>query len=222
MTNELYEKLAHLQWLLHKQRMHGWAVHGPLVDPTRGQGRILAVLKLRDGISTKDLSYLLGVRVSSLNELLAKLEKNGYVTREPSAEDKRVMLVKLTEKGQNERQPEAFAYDDIFSCLTEEEQQILGAYLDRLIDALHAEIGEDGEEMLEKMSALRERFGDMDDFWDKYGREFRSMRDFPGNRRAGHGPGHAGPGHVGPEHFGPEDFPGQHGWHGPGRDEDEE
>jgi DNA-binding MarR family transcriptional regulator len=91
MNNELYEKLTRLQWLLHIQQMDSYRRGGHLADTTRGQGRILAVLKMRDGISTKDLSYLLGLAVSSLNEFLSKLEKGGYITREPSEQDKRVM-----------------------------------------------------------------------------------------------------------------------------------
>jgi len=116
----------------------------PTADTTRGQGRIIAVLKLRDGISTKDLAFLLGVRVSSLNELLSKLEKGGYVTREPFEQDKRVMLVKLTEKGRNEEQPEVLLSEDIFSCLSEEEQKALGEYLDCVIDTLHKEYADYG------------------------------------------------------------------------------
>ena len=163
MGNELYEKLTELQWLLHKQQMRNWAENGPMADTTRGQGRIIAVLKLRDGISTRDISYLLGVRVSSLNELLSKLENGGYITREHSPEDKRVMLVKLTDKGRDEKQPEPFDAEDIFACLSEEEQNAFGEYLDRIIDALHASVGDEGDEMFEKkMEAIRARFGDMD------------------------------------------------------------
>ena len=165
MTNELYEKLMQLQWLMHRQQMREWTENGPMADTTRGQGRILAVLKLRDGISTKDLSYLLGVRVSSLNELLSKLEKGGYVTREPSEQDKRVMLVKLTEKGRDEQQPEPINFGHIFSCLSDEEQQAFGEYLDRIIAAFHAAAGEDDEDMLAKMEILRERFADMRGFF---------------------------------------------------------
>ncbi|MCL1808838.1 MAG: MarR family transcriptional regulator [Clostridiales bacterium] len=165
MTSELYEKLTQLQWLLNKQQIRAWAVNGPMADTTRGQGRILAVLKLKDGISTKDLSYLLGLRISSLNELLSKMEKGGYVTREPSEQDKRVMLVKLTEKGRNKQQQETFGISDVFSCLSEEEQELLGEYLDRIIAALHERFGAQGDEMLEKMEALRERFGNMGGFF---------------------------------------------------------
>lgn len=98
MNTELYDKLTRLQWLLHKQQIKTHTMGGPMADTSRGQGRILAVLKMKDGISTKDLSYLLGIRTSSLNELLAKLEKSGYITREPSKKDKRVMLIYLTDR----------------------------------------------------------------------------------------------------------------------------
>ena len=185
MTNELYEKLMQLQWLLNKQLIRSWTVRGPMSDATRGQGRILAVLKLRDGISTKDLSYLLGVRVSSLNELLAKLEKGGYVTREPSEQDKRVMLVKLTEKGRNEQQSEPSDYEDIFSCLSETEREAFGEYLERIIVALQAEAGYADDEWLEKMEALRSRLGDMGAFFE--GRRFHGGWGFTHGMRRGFG-----------------------------------
>jgi DNA-binding MarR family transcriptional regulator len=170
-NNELYEKFSHLQLLRHKQHLHSHAKGLPLADPSRGQGRILAILKMQDGISTKDLSYLLGIRVSSLNELLAKMEKNGYISREASEADKRVMLVKLTEKGKNEEQQD-WNPGDIFACLTEEEKKTLAAYLDRIIANIETELGVDtddderdwwthggrermGDELLEHMAYMR-------------------------------------------------------------------
>ncbi|MCL1965053.1 MAG: MarR family transcriptional regulator [Firmicutes bacterium] len=161
MNHELYEKLTRLQWLLHKQQIRGYADGGPMADTARGQGRILAVLKLRDGISTKDLSYLLGVRVSSLNELLSKLEKSGHVTREPSEQDKRVMLVTLTDKGRSVTKPAAVDFGDIFDCLSDEEQRAFGEYLDRVIAALTDKLGYNDEEEFERMKAAREHFAEM-------------------------------------------------------------
>jgi DNA-binding MarR family transcriptional regulator len=188
MTNELIEKMAELQWLLHRHYMRSWAENGPMADTTRGQGRILAMLKMRDGISTKDLSYLLGLRVSSLNELLSKLEKAGYVTREPSEQDRRVMLVKLTEKGRNEEQSEPVDFSDIFSCLSDDEQQAFGEYLDRIIAALRASVGDDGVDMLERMAAIRERLGDRGKFFDGHGHGFPRERGFPRGRWTGFEP----------------------------------
>ncbi|MCL1804281.1 MAG: MarR family transcriptional regulator [Eubacteriaceae bacterium] len=148
MNNQLYEKLTQLQWLLQRQQIQGYRQGRNLADRTRGQGRILAMLKLQDAISTKDLSYLLGIRVSSLNELLAKLEKSGHVTREASEQDKRVMLVKLTEKGRAQLAEAENKQDssNIFDCLDEGEQASFGAHLDKVIDALAAKLGIENDE----------------------------------------------------------------------------
>ncbi|MGF6906906.1 MarR family winged helix-turn-helix transcriptional regulator [Fusobacterium sp. PH5-44] len=140
MTNELYKKLARLQWLLHKQHQEMHMSSGPMAGPTQGQGRIIAMLKIKDGISTKELSYLLGIRVSSLNELLMKLEKGDYITRTPFESDKRIILIHLTEKGKNE-EFDLSKTDGIFSCLSEEEQKEFGSYLDRVINAWEKKLG---------------------------------------------------------------------------------
>lgn len=158
---ELHEKFTRLQWLLQKQQMKRHTHGRPLADTSKGQGRILAFLKLKDGISTKDLSYLLGIRVSSLNESLVRLEKSGYITRKHSAEDKRVILIYLTEKGREEEEPER-EESCIFDCLNEEEQVKLGEYLDRMIDSLEADLGpgEDDEDMFSWMDRAREKMGE--------------------------------------------------------------
>jgi DNA-binding MarR family transcriptional regulator len=161
MNMELYEKLARLQWLLHKQHLKTHAFGGPMADTSRGQGRILAMLKLKDGISTKDLSFLLGIRVSSLNELLAKLEKNGYITRKRSETDKRVMLNYLTEKGKEVEEPKQDNISEIFNCLSADEQATFGEYLDRIIAALEEQLGIDDEheEMFERLRDARSHMG---------------------------------------------------------------
>jgi DNA-binding MarR family transcriptional regulator len=151
--------LRRLSWLLQRQdRMRGFSRPDPVADPSQGQGRILAMLKLRDGVSTKDLSYLLGIRTSSLNEALAKLEKAGLARREASQADRRVMLVKLTKKGRNAEQREVVS-PDVYSCLTAQEQADLCAYLDRVIAALERELGPDSPEAFERMMDARERLG---------------------------------------------------------------
>lgn len=160
MNNELYEKLAKLQWLLQRQHLKTHAAVGPMADTSRGQGRILAFLRMKDGISTKDLSYLMGIRISSLNELLAKLEKAEYITRKPSEADKRVILIYLTQKGEEEEVQEK-EIGSIFACLSLEEQVTFGEYLVRVIHALEEELGTDvgRDEMALWMEAAKERIG---------------------------------------------------------------
>ena len=79
--------------------------------------------------------------------LLSKLEKKGYITRTPSPNDKRVIIVHLTEKGASAEESEnsQVGPDDIFGCLSEEEQSIFREYLDRMIDDLEARCGEGSE-----------------------------------------------------------------------------
>ena len=85
---------------------------------------------------------MLDIRHQSLNELLNKLEKRGYFTREPSGEDRRAMVIRLTEKGKQEPYVD-MDFDGLFSCLNEEEQQTFGEYLDRVIAALEDRLGDE-------------------------------------------------------------------------------
>ena len=158
--SDIYEKLSTLQWLMKRHQMFCQAESGPFADTSRGQGRILAMLKIQPEIATKELAYLLGIRQQSLNELLNKLEKNGYVERKPSEADKRVMIVHLTEKGKQLEQPET-DYQSIFDCLLPEELQQLSQYLDRIMEAFQVQFGNASEEndMSAWMSQARERMG---------------------------------------------------------------
>lgn len=97
---------------------------------------MLAMLKIQPEISSKDLAYLLGIRQQSLNELLNKLEKKGYVTRVPSETDRRVMLVRLTEQGKQAQDENSGADYVTFDCLSPEERDQFNAYLDRMIRSL--------------------------------------------------------------------------------------
>jgi DNA-binding MarR family transcriptional regulator len=139
----------HIGGQLHHYQMLQFKHLGPLANPYRGQGRILSILKLKNEISQKDLGFLLDMRNQSLMELLSKLEKSGYITRRPSEEDRRTMIVTLTEEGKaaadNPENGET-ELSGIFDCLNEEEAGKLIEYLDRLIAALEKELGRDEDD----------------------------------------------------------------------------
>jgi len=158
---DVYEKLSTLQWLMKRRQMFSQAESGPFADSTRGQGRILAMLKIQPEIATKDLSYFLGIRQQSLNELLNKLEKSGYIERRPSEVDRRVMIVHLTERGKIVQQP-AIDHQEILGCLSEKELRQLGDYLDRIIVAFPVQAGVNGKEITTEdwMEKARERMGE--------------------------------------------------------------
>ncbi|MGC6769379.1 MarR family winged helix-turn-helix transcriptional regulator [Enterococcus sp. LJL128] len=138
------EKYLYLEGLLH--RYFGWKrrEQGPHANPHKGQGRILSILKLQPEITQKEMTFLLDMRPQSLGELLNKLEKAGFVTREPAAEDRRVMVVKLTDAGAEEAEKMNAAEEEtIFDVLTEEEQEQFTAIIDKLTAAVEAEMPED-------------------------------------------------------------------------------
>jgi len=139
---ELNEQLSRLVWLFHRYYHQNHRQYGPMADPQRGQGKILAILKTQPEISQKDLSNLMDMRLQSLGEFLSKLEKQGYITRTPSETDRRVMNIRLTKKGREATEQE-FSYDKIFDCLSEEEQFNLSEYFGRIIEVFIAELGEE-------------------------------------------------------------------------------
>ena len=119
MYKDIYKKLMTLQWLLRCYQMMKCKEHNIYENRNEGQGRVLALLKIQPEIATKDMAYLLGIKQQSLNELLKKLEKSGYVKRKPSKEDKRVMIV----------------------CLTNEELEQFSSYIDRILSSLEEMVG---------------------------------------------------------------------------------
>lgn len=113
-------------------------------DPCRGQSRVLLLLRKHPVVSQKELSELLGIRTQSLGELLIKLEKNGYISREPSDEDRRIKTIALTGQGAMAAERLEQAKQERFrflSCLSREEQSRLIEMMDRLIGSLEDEVG---------------------------------------------------------------------------------
>lgn len=210
-THDIYtdicEKLSTLQWLMKRRQMFHQAEAGPFADATRGQGRVLAMLKIQPEIATKDLSYLLGIRQQSLNELLNKLEKSGYVERRPSQSDRRVMVVHLTEKGKTVQQP-ASDYEEILGCLSQEELRQFGDYLDRILAAFQTQEGGEENAVDGWMEKARARMGE-DQFEQLIAMRERAFGSF----RRGE-PGIPGAERFSPDYDGP--VPDRGGFHRPG------
>lgn len=145
---DLIMQFTRVEWLLHRCHQQNHMHFGPMGDTRKGQGRVLAILKLQPEISQKELSYLLDMRPQSLGELLAKLERNGYITRTPSETDRRILNIKLTEEGTRATQSDEqeFSFDKLFECLSEEEQKNLSDYLSRIIETLETELGSEQAE----------------------------------------------------------------------------
>jgi len=142
----LFDLLFRLEWLLRRRHVQHLRGRDPRSQPHQGQGRVLALLKLKPELSQKELSTILDIRSQSLGELLAKLERQGLITRTPSEEDRRSMIVQLTEAGRSasDQQEEVPDLEGLFDSLSEDEQKTFASYLERVIQALEAELGPEG------------------------------------------------------------------------------
>jgi len=106
------------------------------------QGRILFVLWNKDGISIQELAQKTSLGKSTLTSMLDRLEQGGFVKRVPSKEDRRAILIKLTEKDRKCR--------DLYTKITKEKAAVFYEgftskeidafehYLQRVFDNLNA------------------------------------------------------------------------------------
>lgn len=167
---DLLEQFSRAMILFHRYQHYSRKELGQFSDPHRGQGRVLALLKMQPEISQKDIAFLLDMKNQSLSELLTKLEKSGFITRIQSETDRRVMNIKLTEEGKDAaRQAEQDKQDcsQIFDCLGEDERKNLSEYLARIIAELEKQMGGEPDAeawgprsmMTEMMQRLRENDG---------------------------------------------------------------
>lgn len=106
------------------------------------QGRILFVLWQKEGITIQELANKTSLGKSTLTSMLDRLEQNGFVKRVPSRDDRRAILIKLTEKDRECR--------DLYTKITREMTGLfykgftakeIGAFennLQRILDNLNA------------------------------------------------------------------------------------
>lgn len=106
------------------------------------QGRILFALWQKDGISIQELSKKTSLEKSTLTSMLDRLEDTGHLVRIPSKEDRRKIIVKLTEKDKKLQN----AYIQIskemtglfYKGLTKREMDEFEKFLTRILDNLIA------------------------------------------------------------------------------------
>ncbi len=156
--DELFDKYMLIRQMVEAVRNKNTSKAGPLGDTTRGRGRVLALLKQKDGVSTKEMATVMGIRVSSLNEVLSKMEKDGFVERSASPDDRRVMLVWLTDKGKAIELPDQHMPQIIFGTLNQGAQNQLCMYFEQMISSLQGELEEEGEAIKEAREQRSEFF----------------------------------------------------------------
>jgi DNA-binding MarR family transcriptional regulator len=109
------------------------------VNLTPPQYQIMRLLWEQDSQPFKDLAATLGCTRPTMTGIVDTLEKNGLVTRQPNPDDRRSLLVTLTEKGKT-LEGNTPDLDRIYApcCvgLSAEEFQQLGLLLEKLDGSL--------------------------------------------------------------------------------------
>jgi DNA-binding MarR family transcriptional regulator len=105
-----------------------------------GQHKLLALIRMNEGITQKELAEKNFVKPATITGMLSKLEANRYVYRVPDETDKRIMRVYLTKEGQQlaEHAEKFIKYlsGKLFEGFTEEELQIYLKLTEKIRDNL--------------------------------------------------------------------------------------
>lgn len=81
LRGQVAAKLRYISmWQMHKRRGRG-SGRAPWADPRHGQGRVLALLAMKETMTQKELTYLLGMSRQGAAELISKLESKGLLKR---------------------------------------------------------------------------------------------------------------------------------------------
>lgn len=105
------------------------------LDLTYTQYISMMVLWQEKSITVKDLGSRLFLDSGTLTPLLKSLETKGLVTRNRSPRDERILIVSITESGENLKNKAAFIPEKMASCinLTKEEAEVLYKILSKIL-----------------------------------------------------------------------------------------
>lgn len=121
----------------------------------RGQNKILVVLSEEDNISQKEIAKRLNLSSQSVTEFISKLVKKNLVIKTPSSTDKRIQLIKLTEKGRSQAEKSLFYIPDYIDYLTEDERKVLITLIDKLNEGIRSDLNIHGIQNLGTRIMLR-------------------------------------------------------------------
>lgn len=102
----------------------------------RGQGKILRILSQKEQMTQKELQEILEIQPGSMSEIISKLECRGMLERIRDEQDKRMIVLKITERGKAEvmEKPRHEMERELFHALSKEEQDNLKRLLKKLLD----------------------------------------------------------------------------------------
>ena len=136
---EAMKLINQLCFPLYAAARHVTGLYTPVLKPlglTYTQYIVFLVLWEKDGLTVGEIGERLLLDNGTLSPLLKKLEQAGYVRRERSREDERVVVITLTEAGRALREKAKDVPAKVAGCidLPPEKAQILYGLLYELLD----------------------------------------------------------------------------------------
>lgn len=104
----------------------------------RGQLKVLKLINERENITQKELLEVLTLKSGSVSEVVKKLEKQGYIVKTRSCEDRRKINITLTNEGkvflESQLKINSEQENVLFTALSDEEQKELIILLNKLFE----------------------------------------------------------------------------------------
>ena len=104
----------------------------PLLEPlglTYTQYIAMMVMWEYKSISVKDIGKLLFLDSGTLTPMLKKMEKTGWICRNRSEKDERVVIISITERGEELQEKAAEIPSKMAGCLTLENGEAMQLYI---------------------------------------------------------------------------------------------
>lgn len=103
----------------------------PLLEPlglTYTQYIAMMVMWEHKSVTVKDMGKLLYLDSGTLTPMLKKMEKAGWITRRRSEEDERMVIVSITESGEQLHEQAAEVPSKMAGCVTLESEEAMQLY----------------------------------------------------------------------------------------------
>lgn len=111
-----------------------------------GQLPLLILLWKKEGLSQRELACKMGIKPSTLNVMIGRLEKNGFIRKEHDPKDQRKSLIYFTEEGKRTFRVLKKRMDclqmQILDAFSEEEKKEFCRLLTKFCDCLDEQMQE--------------------------------------------------------------------------------
>lgn len=125
---KLSNQLCFSLYVCSKEVVRGYKPFLDEIDLTYTQYITMMALWEKEEINVKDLGEILYLDSGTLTPVLKKLEQKGYICRNRSSEDERVLIVTLTQEGEKLKEKAVDIPGKISTCISLDEEEAITLY----------------------------------------------------------------------------------------------